>query len=74
MAYSLLQILEATCFSEMSVDFHRTTWRYIPEDENFITSNITYEILFSPMHATCSAYIILLDFIIPIILDEEFKL
>jgi hypothetical protein len=25
---------EATCFSEMSVDFKRTTRRYIPEDRN----------------------------------------
>jgi hypothetical protein len=24
--------MEATCSSETSVDFQRTTWRYIPED------------------------------------------
>jgi hypothetical protein len=25
--------LEAICFSEASVNFHRTTWCYIPEDK-----------------------------------------
>jgi hypothetical protein len=31
-AYSSTLKMEAICSSEMSVDFHRTTWRYIPED------------------------------------------
>jgi hypothetical protein len=29
--YSVLK-MEATFYSEKSVDFQRTTWRYIPED------------------------------------------
>jgi hypothetical protein len=31
-AYSSTLKMEATCSSEMSVSFQRTTWRYIPED------------------------------------------
>jgi hypothetical protein len=26
--------MKATCSSETSVDFQRTTWRYVPEDKN----------------------------------------
>jgi hypothetical protein len=26
--------MEATCFSETSVDFHQATRRHVPEDEN----------------------------------------
>jgi hypothetical protein len=32
LAYSLNQKMEATCSSETSLDFQRTTWRYIPEE------------------------------------------
>jgi hypothetical protein len=32
LAYSLTVKMETICSSETSVDFHRTTWRYIPED------------------------------------------
>jgi hypothetical protein len=31
-AYYLILKMEAICSSETSVDFKRTTWRYIPED------------------------------------------
>jgi hypothetical protein len=33
-AYSFTMEKEAICSSERSVDFHRTTWRYIPDDRN----------------------------------------
>jgi hypothetical protein len=34
--------MEATWSSEMSVDFQRTTWHYIPEDKRFyINANFT---------------------------------
>jgi hypothetical protein len=32
LAYFSTLKMEATCFSEASVEFQRTTWRYIPED------------------------------------------
>jgi hypothetical protein len=32
LAYSWTMKMEATCYSETSVDFQRNTWRYIPED------------------------------------------
>jgi hypothetical protein len=35
------QKMEATCSSKMSVDFQRTTWRYIPEDR--ISHNLRCE-------------------------------
>jgi hypothetical protein len=31
-AYSSIQKIGAVCSSEMSADFQRTSWRYIPED------------------------------------------
>jgi hypothetical protein len=37
-------------------------------------TNILYAFLFSPSRATCSAHLILLDLIILIILEEEYKL
>jgi hypothetical protein len=37
-------------------------------------TNILYVFLFSPIRATCPAYVILLDLIILIILGEEYKL
>jgi hypothetical protein len=32
MAYSSVLKMETICSSETSIDFQRTTWRYIPED------------------------------------------
>jgi hypothetical protein len=32
MAYSMTLKMEEICSSQMSVDFHQTTWHYIPED------------------------------------------
>jgi hypothetical protein len=39
-AYLTLQALrlEVTCSSEISLDFHQTTWHYIPKTEFFITN------------------------------------
>jgi hypothetical protein len=37
-------------------------------------TNNLYTFLFSPIHATCAAHLILLDFIILIKLGEEYKL
>jgi hypothetical protein len=37
-------------------------------------TNILYAFLFSPIHPTCLAHIILLDLIILVILGEEYKL
>jgi hypothetical protein len=34
-AYSSTLKMESTCYSEASVDFQRTTRRYIPEDRTF---------------------------------------
>jgi hypothetical protein len=39
----------------------------------YLTNNL-YTFLFFPIHATCPAQLILLKFIIPIILGEEYKL
>jgi hypothetical protein len=58
-AYSLTLKMEATCFSEMSVDFPRTTQRYIPEDSTL--QNRRCEILKSYMAVislSCLAYVI----------------
>jgi hypothetical protein len=46
-AYSSILKMEATCSSEMSIDFHRTTRRYIPEDGNLsdhLSENLTFYI------------------------------
>jgi hypothetical protein len=40
-AYSSTLKMEATCSSETSVDFHRISWRYIPEDRTLILLHIT---------------------------------
>jgi hypothetical protein len=37
-------------------------------------TNILYAFRFSPIRATCPVYLILLDFIIPITLGEDYKL
>jgi hypothetical protein len=39
MAYSSTVEME-TCFSETSVDFHRSAVRYIPEDQVFATTDV----------------------------------
>jgi hypothetical protein len=35
LAYSSALKMEAMCSSEVSLDFHRSTGRYIPEGKNF---------------------------------------
>jgi hypothetical protein len=41
LTYSLTLKMEATCFSETSVDFQRTKRRYVPEDiQLFITTAV----------------------------------
>jgi hypothetical protein len=45
LAYSLTLKMEATCFSDMSVDFQWTTWRYIPDDRtlhNHCSENLNF--------------------------------
>jgi hypothetical protein len=37
--YSTLK-MKAVCSSETSIDFQRTTWRYIPEDRLLLTINL----------------------------------
>jgi hypothetical protein len=43
--------METVCSSETSVIFHRTTWRYIPEDktpqENYLCKNYDWQKLLS---------------------------
>jgi hypothetical protein len=39
LAYLWIMQMEATCFSETSDDFKRTTLRYIPEDETLIAEH-----------------------------------
>jgi hypothetical protein len=38
-AYSSILKIGAVCFSETSIDFQRTTWRYIPEDRTLQNSS-----------------------------------
>jgi hypothetical protein len=40
LAYSWTLKIEVTCSSEMSVDFQRTTMRYILEVRNLLNSNV----------------------------------
>jgi hypothetical protein len=54
LAYSLALDAEAVCSSEMSVDFQRTTWCYIPGDynsqyssNNTIVQKCTFHLLYT---------------------------
>jgi hypothetical protein len=49
-AYSCTLKMEATCSSETSVDFQRSTWRYIPEDR---TLQQTPVILLAKINRCC---------------------
>jgi hypothetical protein len=48
LAYSSTMKTEATCSSETSVDFLRSTRRYIPDDRNLQFSAVVHE-----FHADC---------------------
>jgi hypothetical protein len=41
--------MEMTCFSETSVDFQQTKWRYIPEERNLQVLNFFFHLMLTDL-------------------------